>query len=152
MTTTLHCAQRYPTMQGDGKAAIDTQPQAGPYWSLMFEVSESKLKAVNNEVEDFAGGRWAGIVRECVQGALNTQLIQANNQIVSIYHRCASQALSCLQVCLTHSIAVRACALSASIWQAAWALCCDMVVQNASCCTACVSMQSTLAAMLPYNR
>jgi hypothetical protein len=53
----------------------------------MFEVSESKLKAVNNEVEDFAGGRWAGVVRECVQGALNTQLIAGDTQIVSLYHK-----------------------------------------------------------------
>ena len=55
----------------------------------MFEVSESHLKAVNNEVEGFAGGRWAGVVRECVQGALNTRLIEADTQIVSLYHRCA---------------------------------------------------------------
>ena len=55
----------------------------------MFEVSESHLKAVNNKVEDFAGGQWAGVVRECVQGALNTQLIDKDTQIVSLYHRCA---------------------------------------------------------------
>ena len=46
------------------------------------------MKAVNNEVEDFAGGRCAGIVRECVQGALNTHLIAGEDQIVSLYHRC----------------------------------------------------------------
>ena len=56
----------------------------------MFEVSESELKAVNNKAESFAGGRWSGIVRECVQGALNTQLIQADSQLVSVYHRWAS--------------------------------------------------------------
>ena len=55
------------------------------HWSL--QVSESRVKAVNNEVEDFAGGRWAGIVRECVQGALNTHLIAEEDQIVSLYHR-----------------------------------------------------------------
>jgi hypothetical protein len=53
----------------------------------MFEVSESVLKSVNNEVEDFAGGRWVGVVRECVQGALNTQLIEKDTHIVSLYHR-----------------------------------------------------------------
>ena len=65
----------------------------------MFEVSESHLKAVNNEVEDFASGRWAGVVRECVQGALNTRLIERDTQIVSLYHRCA-----CLPapLCATH--------------------------------------------------
>ena len=76
-------------MQGDGRDTADSKPEAGPYWSLMFEVSESHLKAVNNEVEGFAGGRWAGVVRECLQGALNTRLIEADTQIVSLYHRCA---------------------------------------------------------------
>jgi len=74
-------------MQGDGTEAEHGQPEGGPYWSLMFEVSESELKAVNNTVEDFAGGRWSGVVRECVEGALNTKLIQENTQIVSLYHR-----------------------------------------------------------------
>ena len=104
----LQSAHWPPTLQGDGKDAVETQPQVGPYWSLMFEVSESKLKAVNNKMEDYAGGRWAGIVRECVQGALKTQLIQADDQIVSMYHRCASPALSCLH--LSPSVAVTACA------------------------------------------
>ena len=40
-------------------------------------------------MEAFAGGCWAGVVRECVQGALNTQLIQSYSQVVSLYHRCA---------------------------------------------------------------
>ncbi len=74
-------------MQGDGSEAPHCLPEAGPYWSLMFEVSESVLKSVNNEVEDFAGGRWVGVVRECVQGALNTQLIEKDTHIVSLYHR-----------------------------------------------------------------
>ncbi|CAL5221972.1 g4254 [Coccomyxa viridis] len=79
---------KLPTLcLGDGKAVPDSQPEEGPFWSLMFEVSESRVKAVNNEVEDFAGGRWAGIVRECVQGALNTHLIAEEDQIVSLYHR-----------------------------------------------------------------
>ena len=78
-------------LQGDGTETGHSRPQEGPYWSLMFEVSESELKAVNNEVESFAGGRWAGIVRECVQGALNTKLIQIDSQIVSLYHRWAWQ-------------------------------------------------------------
>lgn len=54
------------------------------------------MKAVNNEVEDFAGGRWAGIVRECVQGALNTHLTAEEDQIVSLYHRCT--LLYCLHL------------------------------------------------------
>jgi len=45
------------------------------------------MKAVNNKVESFAGGEWAGIVRECVEGALATNLIAKDDQIVSLYHR-----------------------------------------------------------------
>ena len=43
-------------VQGDGTETKDSQAEGGPYWSLMFEVSESELKAVNNEEESFAGG------------------------------------------------------------------------------------------------
>ena len=40
-----------------------------------------------------AGGCWAGIVKECILGALATQLIAEDSQIVSLYHRsvCAPQ-------------------------------------------------------------
>ena len=85
-------------MQGNGSQPSRSQPEVGPYWSLMFEVSESKLKAVDNNVEDFSGGQWAGVVRECVQGALNTQLIAEDSQIVSLYHRCVSFSLLLLWI------------------------------------------------------
>ena len=55
----------------------------GPCWSLMFEMSENELNAVNKEVEDFAGSRWAGVVRECVQSALSTQLIAKDTHNVA---------------------------------------------------------------------
>ena len=76
-------------MQGNGSQPLHSKPEPGPYWSLMFEVSESELKPVNNVMEDFAGGRWAGVVRECIKGALNTQLITGDTHIVSLYHRSA---------------------------------------------------------------
>jgi hypothetical protein len=54
----------------------EAEPKAGPYWSLMFEVSENSIyKPVNIET----------IVEETIQGALNTQLIQSTDEIVSIY-------------------------------------------------------------------
>lgn len=90
--------------QGDGTETPGEQPQEGPYWSLMFEVSESELKPVNNATESFAGGSWAGVVRECVEGALATKLISAENQIVSLYHRCLSQSLT-----LKHTLQPLAC-------------------------------------------
>jgi len=63
--------------------------QKRPTMRIIFhvQVSESVMKAVNNEVESFAGGEWAGIVRECVEGALATNLIAEDDQIVSLYHR-----------------------------------------------------------------
>lgn len=70
----------------------------------MFEVSESELKPVNNATESFAGGSWAGVVRECVEGALATKLISAEDQIVSLYHRCLSQSLT-----LKHTLQTLAC-------------------------------------------
>jgi hypothetical protein len=40
------------------------------------------------EQQQLAGGSWPAIVRETIQGAINTSLISATDQIVSIYHRC----------------------------------------------------------------
>ena len=51
--------------------------QPGPYWSLMFEVSESVHKAVNI----------ATVVEDTIRGAINTRLVQPSDEIVSIYHR-----------------------------------------------------------------
>ena len=42
-------------MQGDATATPGARAEEGPYWSLMFEVSESELKPVNNASEDLAG-------------------------------------------------------------------------------------------------
>jgi hypothetical protein len=39
------------------------------------------------ENQQLAGGKWPAIVRETIQGAINTRLITAEDQIVSIYHR-----------------------------------------------------------------
>jgi hypothetical protein len=36
---------------------------------------------------DLAGQKWPDIVRETIIGALNTQMIGAQDEIVSIYHR-----------------------------------------------------------------
>ncbi len=61
---------------GDFSArSAETKP--GPYWSLMFEASESALKPVN----------LATIVEETIQGAINCKLIEDTTEIVSIYHR-----------------------------------------------------------------
>ena len=81
--------------QGDASDAKDSKAEAGPYWSLMFEVSESTEKPVKQDEVSLAGGKWSDVVRECIIGALNTQMISKDDQIVSIYHRCC--LLSCLR-------------------------------------------------------
>ncbi|KAL3151045.1 hypothetical protein ABBQ38_012914 [Trebouxia sp. C0009 RCD-2024] len=72
---------------GDGKDATDAKEEAGPYWSLMFEISESYCKPVNQKQIKLAGEEWSEIVKETITGAINTKLVSAEDQIVSIYHR-----------------------------------------------------------------
>ncbi|KAL6746416.1 hypothetical protein V8C86DRAFT_1820555 [Haematococcus lacustris] len=74
---------------GDGSAPADAEAKAGPYWSLMFEVSESQYKPVNLQDVKLAGaaGTWPAVVEDTIKGALATQLIASGNEIVSIYHR-----------------------------------------------------------------
>ena len=77
-------------MQGDGTEVSDASPEEGPYWSLMFEVSESvQFKPVDQSPVTVGGKTWPALVRDTIVGAINTKLIQNSDQIVSIYHRCA---------------------------------------------------------------
>lgn len=55
----------------------EAAPHEGPYWSLMFEVSESAVKPVNADT----------IVEETIRGALNTQMMQPGDEVVSVYYR-----------------------------------------------------------------
>jgi len=68
-----------PTLRhGDSSIPVaDSSARPGPYWSLMFEVSESKYKPVNYDT----------IVEETIQGAINTKMIESRDEIVSIYYR-----------------------------------------------------------------
>ena len=75
------------TLQGDGKDCSSSTEEGGPYWSLMFEVSESYCKPVNQKTIKIGGQEWPEIVKETIQGAINTKLTSAEDQIVSIYHR-----------------------------------------------------------------
>ena len=79
---------KLPTLcLGDGSAAPAGGAEGGPYWSLMFEVSESFMKPVNQEAVSLAGGSWPAIVKECLLGAIATELMGAGDQVVSLYHR-----------------------------------------------------------------
>ncbi|KAK6189445.1 hypothetical protein LQW54_013265 [Pestalotiopsis sp. IQ-011] len=54
----------------------DSTPKAGPYWSLLLEVSESVEKPVGGD-----------LVEDCIQGLLKTGILQAGDEIVSLYHK-----------------------------------------------------------------
>jgi len=61
----------------DGSEPADSSEQSGPYWSLMFEVSESQYKPVDLEK----------IIEETFKGAINTELMKSTDEVVSVYHR-----------------------------------------------------------------
>jgi protoporphyrinogen oxidase len=56
----------------------DAVPRPGPYWSLMFEVSESRdFKPVDSD----------SVVEETIQGAVCAKLIEVETEIVSIFYQ-----------------------------------------------------------------
>ena len=82
---------------------LDATPKSGPYWSLMFEISESKeYKPVNYdtivEVRMYTDKYIHAYIhtyihvhtcihQETIQGAINTNMITSTDEIVSIYYR-----------------------------------------------------------------
>jgi hypothetical protein len=69
-----------PTLRfADGSALPPdlAAPRPGPYWSLMFEVSESAVKPVDLEA----------IVEDTIRGALNTRMIADRDEVVSVFYR-----------------------------------------------------------------
>jgi len=62
----------------DGSKPKSSEPQEGPYWSIMLEVSESSMKPVNRET----------LLKDCIQGLINTDMINPEDEIISTYHRC----------------------------------------------------------------
>lgn len=81
---------------GAGHMPQDTEPKEGPWWSLMFEISESQYKPVEwQRTVQIGTQQWPKVVLDTIQGAINTRLIPPNAEIVSAYHRrCASPHLS----------------------------------------------------------
>lgn len=76
---------KLPTLQvGNGKdnKVGDSTAREGPYWSLMFEISESmKHKPVD------CSNNFQNLIQDTIQGAINTKLITDKEEIVSVYHR-----------------------------------------------------------------
>ncbi|KAF2029926.1 UDP-galactopyranose mutase-like protein [Setomelanomma holmii] len=61
----------------DGSKSSSTEPKSGPYWSIMLEVSESSMKPVDHK----------NMLKDCIQGLINTEMIKSGDEIVSTYHR-----------------------------------------------------------------
>ena len=71
-------SRKLPTLQlADGSSPSTTSAREGPYWSIMLEVSESSMKPVDS----------ANMLRDCIQGLLNTEMLRPTDEIVSTYHR-----------------------------------------------------------------
>jgi protoporphyrinogen oxidase len=69
---------KLPTQQlANGSKPSSTEPKEGPYWSIMLEVSESGMKPVDQE----------NLLKDCIQGLINTEMIKSDDEIVSTYHR-----------------------------------------------------------------
>ena len=61
----------------DGSKPEKETVAEGPYWSIMLEVSESSMKPVDQE----------NMLRDCIQGLVNTEMLKPTDEIVSTYHR-----------------------------------------------------------------
>ncbi|KAG2414971.1 hypothetical protein HFD88_006159 [Aspergillus terreus] len=69
---------KLPTKQlANGQKPASSDAQEGPYWSIMLEVSESQYKPVNHNT----------LLADCIQGLINTTLLQPEDEIVSTYVR-----------------------------------------------------------------
>ncbi|KAF2772517.1 FAD/NAD(P)-binding domain-containing protein [Teratosphaeria nubilosa] len=71
-------SKKLPTQQlADGSKPSDTSAKEGPYWSIMLEVSESSMKPVDQ----------ANLLKDSIQGLINTEMLKPEDEIVSTYHR-----------------------------------------------------------------
>ena len=69
---------KLPTLQlANGSRRQSMQAKPGPYWSIMLEVSESSMKPVDHDK----------LLKECIQGLVNTEMLKPEDEIVSTYHR-----------------------------------------------------------------
>ncbi|UPK89957.1 hypothetical protein LCI18_000892 [Fusarium solani-melongenae] len=69
---------KLPTLYlANGEPAESDEAKEGPYWSIMLEVSQSTMKPVDVE----------NLLKESIQGLINTEMIKPEDEIVSTYHR-----------------------------------------------------------------
>ncbi|KAI9714942.1 MAG: hypothetical protein M1812_006255 [Candelaria pacifica] len=71
-------SKKLSTLQlADGSKPKSTEAREGPYWSIMLEVSESSMKPVDEK----------NMLKDCIQGLVNTEMLKPGDEIVSTYHR-----------------------------------------------------------------
>lgn len=69
---------KLPTLYlANGEKAQSSEAKEGPYWSIMLEVSQSSMKPVDEE----------NLLKDCIQGLINTEMIMPEDEIVTTYHR-----------------------------------------------------------------
>jgi protoporphyrinogen oxidase len=78
-----------PTLcRGDLSGASSAEAREGPYWSLMFEVSESRRwKPVDTTPVRVGDADYPKVVAETILGAVRTELLSSADEVVSVYHR-----------------------------------------------------------------
>lgn len=65
------------TRRAESTETYDDSPRGGPYWSIMFEVCQSEQRHVDLE----------NLLEETIKGAVSTELIRPEDEIVSTYQR-----------------------------------------------------------------
>ncbi|KAK8183289.1 UDP-galactopyranose mutase [Phyllosticta capitalensis] len=70
-------SEKLPTMYLANGQKTSSEPKEGPYWSIMLEVSQSGMKPVDVE----------NLLKDSIQGLINTEMIKPEDEIVSTYHR-----------------------------------------------------------------
>ena len=76
-----------PTIiNGDGSVPNETASKAGPYWSLMLEVSESKKYKPVNTKKSKESQHLPQVVYDTIIGCMNTGMIKSTDEIVSIHY------------------------------------------------------------------
>jgi len=69
---------KLPTLyNADGSKPASDEAKEGPYWSIMLEISQSSVKPVDVE----------NILKDSIQGLINTEMLKPEDEIVSTYHR-----------------------------------------------------------------
>ncbi|KAI9808931.1 MAG: hypothetical protein M1826_004004 [Phylliscum demangeonii] len=75
-------SRRLATLQfADGTQPASNAATPGPYWSIMLEISESSMKAVEQ----------TNLLQDSIAGLVKTDMLRPQDEIVSTYHRLISK-------------------------------------------------------------